>query len=133
MLLLRTIGAATFYTLGQFDENGKNLDGSKTYKLKVPANVPANQFWSVTMYNMDTYAFHDDVHTVAINNLQSDLKINEDGTVDTYFSPTLPKGVHKGNWVPTKPGTEFFVLFRWYGVKNELFDGSWTMGDIHTE
>lgn len=124
------LGAATFYTHGQFDEKMQVLHGDNIYKLTVPANVPARQFWSVTVYSQDTCAFYDDVHTVALNSLQSDLKANNDGTVNVYFAAELPKGVNHGNWVPTKKGTEWFTLFRWYGPQPELFNGSWTLGNI---
>src|SRR5215212_2734938 len=33
------------------DKDGNWLDGSKNYKLHVPANPPAEQFWSVTVYD----------------------------------------------------------------------------------
>ena len=106
------------------------LDADNTYKLNVPANVPARQFWSATVYSMDTYSFYTDVHTVAVNSLQPDLMTNTDNTTDVYFAPALPAGVNHGNWIPTKPGTEFFVLFRWYGPQPELFNGDWRMGDL---
>ena len=127
------LGAATFYLVAQFDKEGRVLDADKVYKLSVPANVPARQFWSATAYNMDTYSFYRDVHTVAVNSLQEDLTTNEDRTTDVYFAPALPDGVNRGNWIPTGAGTEFFVLFRWYGPQPELFDGSWTMGDLELQ
>ena len=39
-------GGATFYLMTSTDESGKELDGEKTYKLTVPADVPAKDFWS---------------------------------------------------------------------------------------
>ena len=33
------------------DKDGNWLDGSKNYKLHVPANVPAEEFWSITVYD----------------------------------------------------------------------------------
>ena len=123
------LGAATFYLLAQYDTQGRVLDADATYKLKVPANVPAGQFWSATVYSMNTYSFYPDTHTVAVNSLQPDLEANPDATTDVYFAPALPDGVNHGNWIPTAPGSEFFVLFRWYGPKPELFNGTWTMGD----
>ena len=36
------------------DKDGNWLDGSKNYKLHVPANPPAEQFWSVTIYDVFT-------------------------------------------------------------------------------
>jgi hypothetical protein len=58
-----------------------------------------------------------------------DLQANEDGSVDVYFGPRAPKG-KEGNWVPTKAGGSFEVLFRFYGPEKELFDKTWTLPDI---
>ena len=127
------LGDATFYLVAQFDKQGRVLDADKTYRLSVPANVPARQFWSATVYSMDTYAFYPNVHTVAVNSLQTDLLTNQDGTTDVYFAPSLPSGVNPGNWVPTRAGTEFFLLFRWYGPQPALFSGAWTMGDLEPQ
>jgi hypothetical protein len=33
------------------------FDGSKNYRLHVPPNPPAKQFWSVTLYDVDTRSF----------------------------------------------------------------------------
>ena len=39
------------------DSQGHWLDGAKTYRLKVPKDVPAAQFWSVTVYDNETRCF----------------------------------------------------------------------------
>ena len=36
----------------------------------------------------------------------------------------------ESNWVPTKSGGEFEVLFRFYGPEKPLFDKTWELGDI---
>ena len=54
---------------------------------------------------------------------------NDDGTVDIYFGPQVPKG-QEGNWVPTKPSGTFEVLFRAYGPEKPLFDKSWILPDL---
>jgi hypothetical protein len=125
------LGAGTFYTVNQFDADNQVYDGGETYVLSVPKDVPAATFWSTTVYSTDTFSFYSDVHTVALNSLQSDLEVNKDGTVDVYFAPTLPEGVNHGNWIPTKEGTEWMTLFRWYSPTPELFNGEWTMGNIY--
>jgi hypothetical protein len=41
--------------LGAFvDSKGEYLDGSKTYKLTLPPNIPAVKFWSLTLYDNQT-------------------------------------------------------------------------------
>jgi hypothetical protein len=36
------------------DAKGNPLDGSKTYKLHMPPNIPAKDFWSFTLYDNQT-------------------------------------------------------------------------------
>ena len=47
-------GGGSDYAMAAIDSNGDALDGSKTYKLNVPANPPVNDFWAVTMYDTQT-------------------------------------------------------------------------------
>jgi hypothetical protein len=35
----------------------ERLNGSNTYHLRVPANVPAGQFWALDVYDAETGAF----------------------------------------------------------------------------
>ena len=57
------------------------------------------------------------------------LTKNADGSMDIYFGPKAPAGKEL-NWVPTKSGGEFEVLFRFYGPEKPLFDKTWKLGDI---
>jgi hypothetical protein len=43
--------------------------------------------------------------------------------------PTAPAG-KESNWIPTKSGGAFEVLFRFYGPEKPLFDKTWKLGDI---
>ena len=42
-------GAGQFYLFSIKDAEGKTLDGAGDYRLTVPANVPVNLYWSVTI------------------------------------------------------------------------------------
>ena len=42
-------GAAYVYTAR--DGKGEWLDGSKSYKVTLPPNIPANRFWSFNVYD----------------------------------------------------------------------------------
>ena len=58
------------------------------------------------------------------------LQVNGDGSVDIYFAPAAPAN-KESNWVPTKSGGEFEVLFRFYGPEKSLFEKkAWRLPDI---
>ena len=70
----------------------------------MPANPPAKQFWSITLYDLNTRCLIQNKEQLADrSSRQPDLLKNADGSVDLYFSPTAPKGFEK-NWIPTVPG-----------------------------
>ncbi|MCG8578661.1 MAG: DUF1214 domain-containing protein [Bacteroidales bacterium] len=130
------LGKATFYLMGNIDNNGQALASSETYQFVVPPNVPASKFWSVTMYEFETGGtFFDDVPKVAVTSKQENLIYNDDGSVTVTFGPQLPEGTPASNYVPTVGNGSWFVLFRWYGPQPELFpdfgEDRWVMGDIY--
>jgi hypothetical protein len=53
---LKRMGTGQFYLMSIKDKEGNSFDGSKTYKLTVPANVPVQQYWSLTAYDRETHA-----------------------------------------------------------------------------
>ena len=117
------------YIIAARDKNGDQFDGSKTYHLSVPANVPAKQYWSVTLYNRDTHTLIRNVSHNSLASFNSKIKINEDKTVDIYFGPKAPNG-KESNWIPTKAGEKFEVLFRFYGAEKPIFDKTWVLPDV---
>ncbi|WP_236624869.1 DUF1214 domain-containing protein [Rhodopirellula sp. SWK7] len=48
------VGAGSQYVIGLRDAEGKALDGSKTYRIHIPPNVPAKRFWDITVYDNQT-------------------------------------------------------------------------------
>jgi hypothetical protein len=124
----KKLGAATFYLNGVFDSTGHRFDGSKTYTLHVPANVPAKQFWATTIYDYETGSFLWESPKIEINSYQNPQK-NADGSTDLYFGPKAPEG-KEANWVYTKPGKSWFMVFRFYGPQPPLFDKTWQLLDV---
>ena len=56
------------------------------------------------------------------------LVVNDDGSVDIYLGPQQSDGVEQ-NWIPTV-GHDFWLLFRFYGPTQALFDQTWTADDV---
>jgi hypothetical protein len=126
--LPKNLGGGTFYLTGLRDSGGKMYDGKSTYKLRVPSDTPAKDFWSVIVYSMKTKGFVENVDRVGISSRDKEsLKLNNDGSVDIYFAPEAPDGL-ESNWVPT--GEDFFLLFRLYGPDKPLFEKTWVLDDV---
>ncbi|MBS7544131.1 DUF1254 domain-containing protein [Ancylobacter oerskovii] len=125
---IKRIGTAQFYLMTSKDSDGDPFEGSETYRLTVPANVPVRQYWSVTAYDRATHALIKDMPRASIASITAGLGTNPDGSVDVFFGPKAPKG-REANWVPTHPNGKFELLFRLYGPQKPLFDGSWKLPD----
>jgi len=122
-------GIGQFYLAAYRDAEGHAFDGGKTYRLHVPPNVPVKQFWSVTLYDIETRCLIQNKEQIADRSSRMDLVMNADGSVDLYFGPTAYKGTEK-NWIPTLPGKAWFTIMRFYGAQEHLFDKTWCPGEI---
>lgn len=126
----RHLGKATAYLAAIRDAEGNLLKGENTYKLNVPADVPARDFWSVIAYSKQTKAFiYNDQNIVGLSSYDKEsFKLKDDGSIDLYFSKTAPEGF-ESNWIPTN-GEDFFLLFRFYGPQESYFDKSFKLQDV---
>ncbi len=125
----RASGQGSVYWLGTRDEDGAYLDGSKTYKLRVPLTVPAKLFWSVTVYDInDRSEIATDQNKAALRSL-FELKDADGKYVDLYFGPSAPAG-KENRWIKTIPGKGWFTYFRVYGPTDAAFNGKWKPGDF---
>jgi hypothetical protein len=125
----KKLGAATFYLVGSNDSKGQMLEGQHTYRLHVPANVPAEQYWAVTAYALDTACLIRNMSSPGLDSYNQKMRRNADGSVDIYFGPRAPAG-QEDNWVPTAPGEPWFTMFRFYGPDKALFDKTWQLQNI---
>jgi hypothetical protein len=124
------VGAGSQYAAAFVDAQGHSLDGSRTYKIHLPPNIPAKNFWSFVIYDNQTRSeLQTDAQFPSISSQKKDLVVNSDGSVDVYFAPTAPPG-HEANWVQTVPGKGWNALFRLYGPLQPWFDKTWKPGEI---
>jgi len=129
-MLTQTPGVGQRYLATYKDHDGEWLNGSKTYKLRVPPNPPAKRFWSVTYYDEDTRQMAVTAQgRPDISSRKKDIVKNSDGSIDVYFGPSAPKG-KEANWVQTLPNKGWFAYFRFYGPTEPFFDKSWVLSDF---
>ncbi|MBR0740696.1 DUF1254 domain-containing protein [Bradyrhizobium liaoningense] len=126
---IKRLGAGQFYLINIKDKDGADYDGAKTYRLRVPPNVPIEQYWSLTAYDRDTHALIKNVDRASRASNAADVKKNADGSVDIYLGAKAPAG-QETNWIPTDPARKFELMFRLYGPKKEFFDKVWKLPDV---
>jgi hypothetical protein len=129
-MAMKMVGVGSQYAAATTDSEGRPLDGSKTYKIHLPAGIPARNFWSIVVYDNQTRSMlQTDQQFPSIGSQKKGIVINDDGSVDVWFGPTAPKG-HESNWVQTVPGKSWNTLLRLYGPEQAWFDKTWKPGDF---
>jgi hypothetical protein len=123
------VGAGSQYLWTPRDANDAFLDGAKSYRLHVPANIPVKNFWSVVAYDADSRSILRNDQRFPTVSSYTDPEVNADGSIDIYFGPRAPRGKER-NFIQTTPGKGWFTLFRFYGPLEPFFDKTWKPGDI---
>jgi len=124
------VGSGSVYCMTARDMNGEYLDGGKTYKVELPAPIPAKDFWSFMAYSGQTRSILEtDQKSGGLDSKSSDVVSNSDGSVTVWLGPEAPKG-NEGNWIQTMPGKSYNMMLRLYGPLEPWFDKTWRPGDI---
>jgi hypothetical protein len=122
-------GPGSTYVQTFKDKDGKRLDGGKSYRLRLPANVPVAAFWSLTLYDTATRSMLQNERNDSALSSYDNLETNPDGSIDLSFAPEAPTGP-ESNWIQTVPGKGFYPMLRFYTPKEGVFDGTWKLTDL---
>ena len=125
----KMVGIGSQYLANYRDSTGAYLSGDKQYKVTLPRNIPAKNFWSVTVYHPDTRSLLQNGMPKPSVSTYDKPDVNPDGTTTIWFAPKAPKGKEK-NWVKTIPGEGWEILIRLYGPLAPYFDQVWKPDDI---
>jgi hypothetical protein len=133
-MCMRLTGVGSQYLLANLDKESKPFDGSKTYKVVLPKDIPAARFWSFTVYDNQTRSMLQTPQRYPRAGSQSypspAAEPNADDSTTIYFSPKRPEGIAEGNWIKTDPAKGWFVILRLYSPLQTFFDKSWRPGEI---
>jgi hypothetical protein len=128
-MVVAAVGQGSQYVGVYQDAQGRWLTGDHTFKIHLPKDIPAANFWSLAVYdNYSRSLIQNDEGIASLGSIRGAVP-NPDGSVDAYFGPACPTGVPKANWIQTKPGVGYFVYLRLYGPLESWFDKSWRPSD----
>jgi len=126
-------GRGSDYCMAFKDADHEAFDGSKTYKIHLPPNVPIADFWALTIYDTQTRSMlQTDQPYPTVGSQDEGFKQNADGSFDVYFGPKPPKGFEgfEKNWLQTIPGKSWFVVLRMYGPLKPFIEKTWRPSEI---
>jgi hypothetical protein len=133
-MAMRLTGIGSTYLWTMVDAQNNYFDGSKTYKVTLPKNIPAEKFWSFTLYDTMTRSMLDTPQRYPRAGSQSypspAAQAAADGSTTIYFAPTQPAGVPRGNWIQTIPGKSFIPALRLYSPLETFFDKQWRPSEV---
>jgi hypothetical protein len=120
--------ADSLYPTSFVDAEGKPLNGANRYTLHFDAGLtpPVNAFWSVTMYDPQSFFVDNPINRYAISSWMP-LHHNGDGSLDICIQHDSPGADKEANWLPA-PDSGFNITLRMYWPKDEtpsIIDGSW--------
>ena len=103
---------------------GANLDGTQTYTQTYPSDaLPATKaryFWSVVAVDNTDFKVIPNSQDRHIFNKQSQLQLNDDGSLTLVFAPKLPPDIPESNWMPTPQGKRYNLTYRFYGPSKDI-------------
>lgn len=129
-MVMRTINAGSKYPVALRDAKGDFLDGTNTYRLRLPPNPPAALFWAVTAYNITDGTMPETPQLLPSINAFNDVAKNADGSIDLWFGPAKPADAAASNFIQTVPGRNFLAALRLYGTGVEFYDQTWKPDDL---
>jgi hypothetical protein len=128
-MLSQIPGKGAFYVMAFTDSQGTPLSGSSNYRLQLPKDIPAANFWSVTVYEAENGSGLANGQPFPSLGSRDQPVQNADGSTDLYLSAQPPVGQER-NWLATVPGRGFFAIIRLYGPTETALDRSWQPGDV---
>lgn len=123
-------GRGAAYQIATVDASDRPLSGDASYKVTLPPDVPAELFWSLTLYEAENASgLATEARRYPSLGSRDKPVVNADGTIDLYVGPVAPAG-KEANWLATAPGRGFFAILRLYGPGERAIDYSWKPGDF---
>jgi hypothetical protein len=133
-MCMRLTGVGSQYVVAFKDSEGNALDGGKSYRVKLPPDIPAARFWSLTLYDNQTRSMLQTPQRFPRAGSQAyptpAATADDDGSATVVFGPERPADTPEGNWIQTDPDKGWFAILRLYSPLQPYFDKTWRPSEI---
>ena len=115
-----------FYPNTMVDSEGNVYDGANNYTLsfKKEEIPPAVAFWSLTIYDSESYLVDNKLNRYALGD-RSGMKYGDDGSLTIYIQHESPGKDKESNWLPSPPSGVFMLALRLYTPEQRVIDKTW--------
>jgi hypothetical protein len=110
------------------DADGNPFDGHTRYTITFSTDglPPVDAFWSITVYDADSYLYANELDRYVLGSRQVDrMRRNTDGSLTILVQHDRPDNAWLANWLPCPEGP-FILAFRTYLPLMEIRQGLWT-------
>lgn len=115
------------------DANGQQLSGQHQYKMTMPADAPAEAFWSLTMYDAENlFMVENQIDRYSIStNRKEELTYAEDGSLPVCIQYDKPTD-DSCNWLPA-PKDDFYLHLRLYEPTQAVLENQYPMPEVNKQ
>jgi hypothetical protein len=110
------------------------FEGDGLYRLSLPKPIPADAFWSLTMYESigdgRFFLTENPLNRYAIGDRTEGLMRGLDGALDIWIGRSDPGGARTANWLPAPGKGAFALTLRAYLPRPELLSGAYRLPAI---
>jgi hypothetical protein len=128
-MLSKIPGKGASYMIAFTDGAGTALSGGNSYRVNLPANIPAANFWSLTLYEAENASGLANGQPFPSLGSRDKPVQNADGSTDIYLGPQAPAD-KQDNWLATVPDKGYFAILRLYGPTVAAINKTWKPSDI---
>ena len=90
-MVSQTPGKGAKYMIAFTDGEGTPLSGGSSYRVNLPSNIPAANFWSVTLYEAENASGLANGQPFPSLGSRDKPAQNADGSTDLYLGPKAPR------------------------------------------
>ncbi len=121
------------YPMVWTDAKGKEFSGKNKYTIHFEkGNHPDARYWQITMYDLDGFLVANPIKRYGIGNMNTDLDVNQDGSITIFVQQKSPGGKQANNWLPAPEGG-FLLMMRMYQPGEKMYQGKYIVPPVEKQ